>query len=262
MKKILVLFNLLFLIAIMSHCKVSEIQSGWTNEDCLLDNNFVDISDVSPHNLEEINAAVVLRNNAEYLYLILSSSDVSIKRRAKALGLTVWINDSNKKQKTYGVQHGGESISERNFQIRDSFWSSLTSEQKTKFEQIHKEMQNMITVINKGNERQIPPENPEGPAVVEAYEEEKYYLVFRIPFQKSLANSNSSQRKTAMIGLELGTADRNKTGGMDRMMGDLPDGEFMRGGGRRGGNMRISAGGGQRSTHQEIWRKVVLGKQS
>lgn len=253
----------MFIIFMISQCKSPEIQSQWTNENYFLENNLIKSHDISKQYLEEINASIALRNNAEYLYFILSSSDVLINRKIRTMGLTVWIDNSDKKQKSYGVRYGGKNKSGNDFQIRDSFWESLTSEQKKRLEQSHTKMQQMITVIDNGNESQIPPDNPEGPAVAGAFNEKEYNLIFRIPLAKFEANPNSSQLKRVMLGLELGDADRKKQDRMGPPMGGMPGGAMRGGGmGRPGGQMRNPMSKNQRFTHKEIWLKVILAKQS
>lgn len=264
MKKFIFLLNLMIIMFMISQCKSPEIQSQWMNDNYFIEKKFTADPEISNQYLEEINTSIALRNNAEYFYIVLSSSDVLFSRKMKMMGLTVWIDNSDKKQKSYGVRHGGKNRSGEDFQVKDSFWESLTTEQKERLEQSHKKMQKMITVINNGDERQIPPDNSEGPAVAEAFHGEEYNLVFRIPIKKFEANPNASQMKRVMVGLELGDADRKKQGRMGPPMEGMPGGDAIGGGGmgRRGGQMRNPMAETQRFTHREIWVKVILAKQS
>jgi len=260
MKKFVLLLYIILSAFYINQCKSPEITSLWTEEDNFLTEKCISDHDLSIQYLEDIDASLALFNNAEYLYIILSSYDVFINRQIRMRGLTVWFNDSNKKQKLYGVRHGGRNRLGENFQIRDSFWQSLTSEQKERLEQRQQEIHRMITVIDSGNKRQIPPDNPTGPAVSHTFHGKEYNLVFRIPIEKLI----SSPMRSVMMGLELGSADGKELRRMDSPMGSMPDGAPMAGGGigRPGGGMNKPKAESRRFVQKEIWLRVHFAKQS
>jgi len=259
MKELIFLFSMILLMVMNFRCNSPDIQSQWTNDNLLLKEVFTDSLKISDRYLKEINASIAFHNNSEYLYIILNSSDVFINRLIKIRGVTVWFNASNKKQKIYGVRYGRQNPAGFNPQMRDSFWESMTSDQKMRLTEHQKARRQMITIINKGTEKQIPPNNPEWPAFAQAFSGEKYYLVFRIPIIHSDDNPNPSKMNKVVVGVELGNADQKRPDQMGPPMGGMPG---MGGGGlgRRGETMRNAKPKYQRFTHKEIWLNVILEK--
>jgi hypothetical protein len=103
-----------FLVLLLPYgCKTEEIPSSWTNQPITVDGNADDWSELPAYLFEKEGATVGICNDSVNLYLMLRLSDARKSMMIKREGLTIWLDDSGKKNKDFMIRfRGGPSLAE------------------------------------------------------------------------------------------------------------------------------------------------------
>ncbi len=251
---------------LLSGCKNQEVPSHWSAQPVQVDGQMTDWAGIPANYLEDSGVQLGLCNDNQNLYILFRFSNQAWARTIRMGGVTLWLDNSGKKKKDFGIRYtGGPSLSEMQGQgmgDRGGFRESLTPEQKKRFLQRQAAMANKITVINKerNKESTIPASGSSGLAAGSAVLQGIYTYEFRIPLQKgdiSHYGIGTQPGQAISLGLEWGgMSDANR----ERMkrMGSGPPGGM--GGGRGGGRSGGPRGGSrpQPPEEQEIWVKTRL----
>jgi hypothetical protein len=193
-------------------------------------------------------------------------------------GLTLWLDNSGKKKKDFGIRYTGEpllpDLQKMGGSGEGGFEESLTPEQRQNLVDREKAMADQITFINKKSnlEIKLKVDGSGGPAVCFDSVGGIYAYEFSIPLQKGDAYDcaiGAKPGQTICLGLEWGgMGDRQSMrqggGGMGMPPGGGPPGGgggMPPGGGGMGGG---PPGGGrsgarmQQPEKQEVWVKTKL----
>jgi hypothetical protein len=258
---------------LLAGCKTQEVQSSWSATPVKIDGEMNDWTNTPMVYFEDSGVQLGLRNDSENLYVLFRFNNQSWARAIRMGGVTLWLDNSGKKNKDFGIRYaGGPSISgmqKGEMQSRGGFWDSLTPEQQQRLTDMQTEAAHQVIVINKKSdqERAISADGSSGPAVSFGSDQSIYTYEFSIPFQKSdLSHYGIGVQpgKAICVGLEWGGMSKeDRASMMERMggrppggMGSRPPGEGPHGGGRGG-----RPGGGSRPQapeKQELWIKTKL----
>lgn len=268
---------LLFLISacliLLAGCnKTQEVQTHWSSGTIKVDGEITDWNDIPMNYFEESGVGLGLCNDTENLYVLFRFNNAQWARAIRMGGLTLWLNNSGKKNKNFGIRYtGGPPIPDlqKKGGPGGGFRESMTPEQQKRLAEVEMDMADQITVINKKSNQEITlhPEGSGGPAVCFNSLQDIYAYEFSIPLQKSnvfdcAVNANPGQ--TICLGLEWGDmGDRQRMRqGMGGGKGPPPGGSGMppSGGGMGGGPPGGGRGGSrmQQPEKQEVWLKTQL----
>lgn len=261
-------------IIFIAGCQTQEVETRWSAEPVKVDGEIMEWNNMPISYFEESGVGLGLCNDTENLYILFRFNNSQWARAIRMGGLTLWLDNSGKKKKDFGIRYtGGPSLSDLQKMEgsgEGGFRESLTPEQQQRLADREKAMADQITFINKKSNREITlkTDGSGGPAVCFASLEGIYAYEFSIPLQKGDAFECAIGAKPGQaicLGLEWGGMGnrqrmrRGEGGGM----GSPPGGEGSmprRGGGMRGGPPGGGRGGArmQPAEKQELWVKTKL----
>jgi len=260
--KVLLLLSIVGLI-LTAGCKTQKMPAHWSAEPVQIDGQISDWADTSIGYFEDIGVQLGLCNDREKLYVIFRFSDPRWAQAISMGGVTLWLDNSGKKKKDFGIRYtGGPSLSGLQNLGRGGFWDKLTPEQKERLMEKQTSMADQVTVVYKEPDQGIalPADGSSGPAVAFTDTQNIYTYEFSIPLQKGDVFGyalGAEPGQTIGIGLEWGgMSDRQ------RMMQGMGGGRGGRGGGGGMSGGRGSRPGGgfrpQAPEKEEIWVKTQL----
>ena len=257
---------------LLAGCKTQEVQTDWSAAPVQVDGEMTGWDGMTVTYFEDIGVQLGLCNDNQNLYILFRFSNQSWARAIRMDGVTLWLDNSGKKKKDFGIRYtGGPSLSELQKLATSSeggFWESLTPEQQQRLTDMQTATADQITIIDKKSDQKItlPANGSRGPAVSFASPQGIYTYEFSIPLEKSDIFSYAIDAEPGQIiclGLEWGGISmgdrqriRGEGGGGDR--GGMGGGK---GGGRRDGGGRGGSRGGSRMQppeKQEFWVKTLL----
>jgi len=251
-------------IVMLTGCKTQKAETYWSAEPVELDGEMTEWVDKPTHYLEESGVLLGLRNDSENLYILFRFSNQEWARFIRMGGVTLWLDNSGKKKKDFGIRYtGGPSLLEMQksgMTGEGGFWDNLTPEQRERLMQKQEAMADQLTIIyrKRGQEINIPSKGSTGPASCFASPQGIYTYEFRIPLQKSDLSDyaiGAQPGQTISLGLEWGNI---KMGDRQRMREKMGRGGMMPPGGGRPGGGRPGGRGMQQPKKQEIWVKTQL----
>jgi len=80
-----------------------ELAGGWRDREITIDGQAADWQDATTF-LKESNVSVGVRNDGEYLYVCLVTTDRRMQTRIAGLGFTVWIDPQGGKARSFGIR--------------------------------------------------------------------------------------------------------------------------------------------------------------
>ena len=270
MRNLSFLFATILVFVMVHGCKNLKMQNQWADDPITIDGNYSDWDDNSLQYFEENNTMMGSMNDADNLYIMFRFNDQTLARKIQMFGVTIWLDEKGKKKKDYGIRYAGSVALSAG--LRPEVSSSEKLQRLGKMQQMSKSRPEpgTITIISRGEDTNLPENNPQGPSAASASQKGTFCYEFRI----TLPLNRESGEETS-LGMEVGGIDpedlpemRGQTGGM-RGGGGRRGGEMMGGrGGRMGGGMRGGGGprpmGGDRQLmrkmfeKQEMWVKVLL----
>ena len=262
-------------LSLLAGCKSQEVQTHWAAKPVKVDGEVTEWPGGSTVYFEDIGVQLGLQNDNNDLYLLFRFSNQAWARAIRMGGVTLWLDNSGKKKKDFGIRYcGGPPLSELQMtgaSSRGGFRETLTPEQQQRLQNAEEAAADQITVIEKKSNREITlsPDGSGGPAASFASPQGIYTYEFSIPLEKGDVFDHgigAQPGETVSLGLEWGgmsREDRQKTmQGMRPGGGAGPPGGMGGGppGGRGGG-----PGGGPRGgpgmkapEKQELWVKTQL----
>jgi hypothetical protein len=230
-----------FLISILSllaaftffGCSSSlELTSGWTSQELKIDGSGAGLKETTT-NIPGPDVLVGIKNDNDYLYICLITSNRMTQMQMLALGSTVWIDAEGKKDKMFGVRFPVVGLLQgHRFPAREN------QEDLNRLIDI---AQRQLEIIGPGTDavRRIPIQEGKGVEARLGYANETLTCELKVPLHRSDAHPyavNSEPAKTISIGLESGPFSA-------AMMGQ-PSGSSPSMSARTGGRTGGRAGGG------------------
>jgi hypothetical protein len=270
----IVLVLVLSASGLLAGCRSQKVQTKWSREPVKVDGEMTEWTGGSTVYFEDIGVQLGLQNDDKDLYLLFRFSNQAWARAIRMGGLTLWLDNSGKKKKDFGIRYtGGPPLSElprMGAPSRGGFRETLTPEQQQRLRDIEENAADQITVIDKKSDQEttLPSDGSGGPAACFASPQGTYTYEFSIPLEKDNVfdcGIGARPGQTITLGLEwsgISKEDRQKMmPGMPPGGGAGPPGGM--GGGREGGG-RGGMGGGrggsrmQPTEKQELWVKTQL----
>lgn len=291
MKKSLFIFVSLIGSFLISGCGGDKIQNQWADREIAVDGKFADWEGIAQYTLKDQNLVMGVANDANSFYLMFRGTDEQMARRIQMMGVTVWVNKENKKQKNYGINYTGSTdihVSYRPKMERDDRRPRGMDEQRAK--EMEEQMAKMrerrrgnlpgpgrIFIIEADQKTERAEIALEGPVAGSAYDNGVFCYEFKLPIPMGVKNG-----KELKLGLELGGISKEDLAAMRQEMGERrelgerpdfgepPDGNMGgrpggmggrpggmggRPGGMRGGERPAGAQGFEK---QDVWFTVVL----
>jgi hypothetical protein len=252
---------------LVAGCKTQEVQTHWSAEPVQVDGEMTGWDGMPTTYFEELGAQLGLCNDSEKLYVLFRFNNQAWARAIRMGGVTLWLDNSGKKKKDFGIRYtGGLPLSELQ-KMRPSdkggFRETLTPEQQQRLAEMEEAVSDQITIIDKqsSQEKTMRADGSGGPAVCFASPQGTYTYEFSIPLKSGDVfdyGIGAEPGQVICLGLEWGGMGKeNRQRMMDRMGGGPPGGM----GGRRGGR---PPGGGrmQPPEEQELWVKTQLASPS
>jgi len=257
-------------VILLAGCKNKEVKTHWSAEPVQVDGEMTEWTSGSTVYFEDPGVQLGLRNDNQNLYILFRFSNQAWARAIRMGGVTLWLDDSGKKKKDFGIRYtGGLSLSELQ-KMRPSskggFEETLTPEQQQRLVEMEETASDQITIIDKksSQEKTVRADGSGGPAVCFASPQGTYTYEFSIPLKKGDVfgcGIGAEPGQVICLGLEWGGMGKeNRQRMMDRMGSGPPGGM----GGGRGGGGRGGMGGGrggprmQPPEEQELWVKTQL----
>lgn len=291
MKKNLIIVVCLLSMSFIIYCGGDKIQNQWADREIAIDGKFADWEGIAQYTLEDQNLVMGVANDANNIYLMFRGTDEQLARRIQMMGVTVWVDKENKKQKKYGICYTGST------DIHVSYRPKMGREDRRLREMDErraKEMEQRMAKMRERRRGDLPGPGRifiiegdqkieraeialEGPVAGSAYNDGVYCYEFKLPIPIGVKNG-----KELKLGLELGGLSKEDRNAMRKELserrdrgerpdfGEPPDGDMGgRPGGRGGrpggmggrpGGMRGGPGptGVQGFEKQEVWFSVVL----
>lgn len=269
-------FIFIFILPLVIGCGKNneiEIQSKWNGNIITADGNPADWQNFSMDYFKESGVSLGMKNDSENLYVLIKFRDEPLTRFLQSK-VTLWLDKTAKKKKTFGISYMGKMPS-RQMQGMGNEYQENIPEEEQGFERHHIMQDIMVMQKEESMDKSIPiPQNgKQGPAIGRNYDKGFCYHELKIPLQKNdsaLYALGVNAGDTINIGVELGMEkDGRKRFGKD-MPGGPPEGGMpggqMGGGMGRGGPGDMGRGGpggmpgekGQMPEKKEIWLKLIL----
>ena len=236
-------------LILSTSCKTQKVQSHWSAEPVKVDGEMTEWPSGSTVYFEDSGVQLGLCNDSQNLYILFRFSNQAWARSIRMGGLTLWLDNSGKKKKDFGIRYtGGPSLSDLQ-KMRPSneggFQETLTPEQQQRLAEMEKATVDQITVIDKESNQELTLRadgSGGGPTVSFASPQGTYTYEFSIPLQKSDVSHygiGAQSGQAICLGLEWGGT---REGDRQRMMHEGSGG--MGGGPPGGGGMPPGGRGG------------------
>lgn len=255
LKNYLISVLLLFSILIFTQgCKEIEMTSQWNQHDIEIDG--IDVEWSGSYNfLEDAKVVIGARNDSMYLYLAFKTVDNQIRQKIIGNGLTLWIDPSGKKEKSFGIHYPIGMMEWNQSQLYNPADWGTPEEREKRLKEKSKIMLNELEIITPvgSSQHNYSMSNPYG--IELALKDTVGTLVYelKIPLTQpgiSMYDLNLITGSKVNIGIETGEIDRQS------MMDKKSSGGAMSGGGRRGGRM-MGRGGGKGRGNQSAMMNIL-----
>jgi hypothetical protein len=237
-------------------CRTPVFESQWPEGDIVIDGESTDWETVSSHGLGSLDATMGLCNNSEYLYLLLSIEEPLLTRGARAKGMALEFAGRDEKNLIFELHYSGGGAIQSVSEPRDSFWESLTPDQKKRYLSHQTEIMNMITIVERGRSVRIPPDGTQGISAARIDRPGLLGFELKIPLHEDAGKPYAlgvDQGDRIHIGIRLGAEGSSEPSEATRSSGGIPAGLPM------GGHRGLSPGAS--STEKgEVHIQVILAK--
>ncbi|MEE4311452.1 MAG: hypothetical protein V2J62_06235 [candidate division KSB1 bacterium] len=212
---------------------------------------------------KDIDIAIGTQNDSENLYVMCRFTDQILAHRIGMMGITLWFDQSGKKNKEYGVRYRGSSELINNLQKmveregdRPERISEMSRPMGGRQPQKNDHMPDPgnIVYIQQGKEIELNEQQVDGPGAASSFSDGVYVYEFRLPFP-----ATGQMKDNVKLGVELGGIDmaqrQERRGGMRGGPGGRQGGGMRGGMGRPGGDMR--GGDSQRPDMENMQKKEI-----
>ena len=272
-----------FVLFIVTACGQKEIKSKWVNSDFDISKPDSTWRSTSEY-FEDYKLLASFRNDDNYLYVYLTSTDNSLRRELLLRGMTIWFDPSGGTDKKMGIKFPvGVDPTQMRLAMRSPDEETRSHGDRTEFNDRIKETLNQIELLNDGGETKLRTTVTGGDHGISArLDDEDGSLVYKlkVPLKKFTANTfyvDTQPDKPLGIELESNQVDlkemREKSGdksGEGRGRGGVGigggepgeggEGDYPGGGGFPGGGMHRMGGmrGSNGPTEFDMWIKLDM----
>jgi hypothetical protein len=222
-------------ISLVGCSKTFELTSRWTNEELKINGSGEEWKDATIL-VPGPEVLVGVKNDKEYLYFCLMTSNRMTQAQMLALGTTVWFDTEGKKEKTFGIQFPvGGLLQGRRFPAQQN---------PEELKRLIEAAQRQYEIVGPGatDHRRMTDKQDKGIDVHLGYDNGTLTYELRIPLQKTTDHVyaiGADPLKPLLVGVETG----EYSDAMRAQMSGTSRPAASSGGGGRGG--RGGGGGGQ-----------------
>lgn len=108
--KYLFIFSYPLLLVMLISCSNEKVQSSWTENGIIVDGLGNDWNNLSLTYNEDLKIAYGFANNDSSLYFMIRFRDRNLIRMFSRRGMTLWLNDKDKKNKKLGIHYIDDTI--------------------------------------------------------------------------------------------------------------------------------------------------------
>ena len=257
-------------LGLLVGCKSQEVQTNWAAEPVKVDGEMAEWTGGSTVYFEDIGVQLGLQSDNQHLYLLFRFSNQAWARAIRMGGVTLWLDNSGKKKKDFGIRYtGGSTLSGlqgTGAPGKGGFREAMTEEQQGRPRDAEQTLADQITVIDNKSSQEIAlsPNGSGGPAACFASPQGTYTYEFSIPLERGDVfdcGIGAQPGQTICLGFEWGGMDEKDRQSMMKRRGDGPPGGMS---GGRGGGGKGGMGGGRGGSRmqppekEELWVKTQL----
>lgn len=200
-------------LILSTSCKTQKVQTHWSAEPVKVDGEMTEWTSGSTVYFEDSGVQLGLCNDSQNPYILFRFSTQAWARSIRMGGLTLWLDNSGKKKKDFGIRYtGGPSLSDlqkMRLSNEGGFQETLTPEQQQRLAEMEKTTVDQITVIDKKSNQELTlrADGSGGPAACFASPQGTYTYEFSIPLQKSDVSHygiGAQSGQAICLGLEWG----------------------------------------------------------
>jgi uncharacterized membrane protein YgcG len=268
----------LFMVVAAAGCGGDlKLDSCWRSVDVVIDGDNTEWAKCATY-VEDEGFAVGVMNDADYLYISLSTADREVQRQVMMSGMTAWLDVTNDKTKGFGIRFPlgmrGVDTREQMKEMREASDPPDRAEMQERFKEQITLMDQYETIgPHEGNIRLMHASDSETIAVTMGVVNGAFIYELRVSLRQEtdyLYGLDVGPGDTIGIGLdspELDMGDmRGPMSGMDGGMGGGRGGGGVSRGGMPGGGGKGGGGGGmhpnggsfERPEPFEVWASVSL----
>ena len=97
-------------LSLLAGCKSQEVQTNWAAEPVKVDGEMAEWTGGSTVYFEDIGVQLGLQNDSQNLYLLFRFSNQAWAHAVRMGGVTLWLDNSGKKKKDFGIRYTGGPI--------------------------------------------------------------------------------------------------------------------------------------------------------
>jgi hypothetical protein len=178
-------------LVLLASCKTQEVQTHWSAEPVQVDGEMTEWPSGSTVYFEEPGVQLGLCNDDQNLYILFRFSDQAWARAIRMGGVTLWLDNSGKKKKDFGIRYtGGPPLSDLQMpgaSHRGGFREAMTPEQQQRLLDMEQDTVGQITVIDKKSDQEItlPADGSGGPTICFASPQGIYTYEFSMPLRRT-----------------------------------------------------------------------------
>ncbi len=266
------LFMIVSVFILLPGCGNKTIDSQWTDQKISVDGIAADWQNFKLQNYDKQDMFLGITNDKDNLYLLISFKGLALSRRFSMSGLTVWLDDENKKKKVLGVRLVPEMDPRQ--RLGENIPAQMPEEMRLELEERQKNLIRGLTVTTNGGVFYKLDDAENIPRGSYSNENDAITTELAIPLEESSITPfaiGSNPGSKMKIGFEIGGSqalmkNRSSMTGSMGARGGMSGGMGGRGG--RGGRGGMSGGrggmtGGMRNTSQsaqfqDIWLSANL----
>ena len=261
MKKLILLFIVALLCSMLAGCKTKIMTSIYTDQHIKIDGDITEWDNIPVYQIEYPPIYMSLCNDEENLYVMLSFKNRQMVQWFQMTGVTLWLDNSGKKKKEFGVRLTDYMPLERTRRRDENINEERRPPGNQRFRKFMENRVDGLSFVTGEGEVILPTKRENEPFGDFKTSIGNQTLEFKIPIKKNNNNVIGLEvlsKGNVSIGFETGL---DMSGGVDRMgeggVGKRGGGRMGGRGGRMGENMDLSRSR-QRIGKQEMWIKVRL----
>lgn len=260
---------------VISGCNYYQVESIRKTRELKIDGNDEDWIDAKYY-INEHDVVFGVMNDNDFLYLCFYPTTNELTRQVLSQGLTLWINNSGKRKKEYGIRFplGMQDFMNQQMQKENSNKSGQQGRKHKKIDpammdQMVKSISKELEIIGpeKNKQKNIKLENLHGLEVGIAFEKDLFAYELKIPLTDNpdfTASIGANPTSKIALGFEV---PEPENGAMKEKMKEMDGMSDRPSGGRSAGGMGMDKGGMQgESSHKilkskqglDIWATIQL----